>query len=849
MRALYRSLGTAVLAGLIGAVPAIAQDAKPAPEPKLTNATPSFDITITPSQATTSSAAGEELTFYSDRASCEGFSASAVTETFDEASIGAGGIESFETPLNEFSDNVSFDPGDIPPGLYINAFGDEGEADALVASAPGFAGLPNTSPIVGANAFAANSEISVFPGTDVVCADYFAFNGSTLIVEVYDADGNLLGSQTSTAAPFAEGFFGVSTSGTLIQTVRFNDTSVPDDSDTKLLDNVTFNLIGTPPPPPPPDAEVTYMGTTTGGPVWNRPFTVGDGTSGSCSLSGTATAVSFGQTPFFTDLDGTYAISEAQTYDGYLFVYEGAFDENDPCAGLIALNDDGNGGIGTSDITGLNLTADTQYIIISSGFGNADAGDYNGVISGPGDANIQLGTVGTPPPPPGDETVNEEGDAPLLLDGTQDATGGISIINGAIQSDADLADCFTITIADIDSFSATTENTDPRDIDSQLYLFSPDGTAIVFNDDTPDAPQFLSTLPIGSLSGLGLSTGDYVLCITEFDTDPQNAAGEDIYSANGTTVRLPDPPNGDAVLAGWVPSIINPGNYRIDLTGTGIGEPPPPDDPITFDSINLNGLTVPSDGGRIKYKMQIDNNGDDEAQVDIWAMVQDETGTTTIYIRKPRTFSVPGNSRIRSGYGQFIPGYVPDGTYLYTLMAGTYNPDDPANSMVSGFTPYVVTKGGEPLRDWDPTAELKMGLDAHGVDWYHRALERLPSLVPQPEPKAWTDITYSETVVLPLDNNEDWKTGTSTLADGSLRVGPNPVRDRATIAFSIEEAADVTVVLYDLLGREVARVVDERLQPGTHQAALDASALVPGTYVYRMTVGAQSESGRLTVVR
>jgi len=60
----------------------------------------------------------------------------------------------------------------------------------------------------------------------------------------------------------------------------------------------------------------------------------------------------------------------------------------------------------------------------------------------------------------------------------------------------------------------------------------------------------------------------------------------------------------------------------------------------------------------------------------------------------------------------------------------------------------------------------------------------------------------------------------------------------------------VTLVVYDVMGRTVARLVDRTLAPGRHRATLDASTLPSGVYFYRFRAGeAFAETHRMVVVR
>ena len=78
---------------------------------------------------------------------------------------------------------------------------------------------------------------------------------------------------------------------------------------------------------------------------------------------------------------------------------------------------------------------------------------------------------------------------------------------------------------------------------------------------------------------------------------------------------------------------------------------------------------------------------------------------------------------------------------------------------------------------------------------------------------------------------------------------PNPVRDATTIRYALPEPAPVTLTVYDVRGREVARLYRGERPAGFHDVRLDASDLPSGVYLYRITAGAFTETKRLVVVR
>jgi hypothetical protein len=72
---------------------------------------------------------------------------------------------------------------------------------------------------------------------------------------------------------------------------------------------------------------------------------------------------------------------------------------------------------------------------------------------------------------------------------------------------------------------------------------------------------------------------------------------------------------------------------------------------------------------------------------------------------------------------------------------------------------------------------------------------------------------------------------------------PNPFNPTTTIYYQLPTDSRVSIVVYDLLGREVRRLVDEVKQAGYHDQRFDASGIASGVYFYRMTAQPLSSGG------
>ncbi len=85
---------------------------------------------------------------------------------------------------------------------------------------------------------------------------------------------------------------------------------------------------------------------------------------------------------------------------------------------------------------------------------------------------------------------------------------------------------------------------------------------------------------------------------------------------------------------------------------------------------------------------------------------------------------------------------------------------------------------------------------------------------------------------------------------------PNPFNPKTIIGFTIgtyspasPAGGHTSLRIFDLLGKEIATLVHERLMPGTYSAEFDASGLPSGVYYYRLEAGNFSETKSLMLLR
>ncbi|MBI5471107.1 MAG: T9SS type A sorting domain-containing protein [Ignavibacteriae bacterium] len=85
---------------------------------------------------------------------------------------------------------------------------------------------------------------------------------------------------------------------------------------------------------------------------------------------------------------------------------------------------------------------------------------------------------------------------------------------------------------------------------------------------------------------------------------------------------------------------------------------------------------------------------------------------------------------------------------------------------------------------------------------------------------------------------------------------PNPFNPRTTIKFQLREVrsrrsevSHVVLKIFDVLGRDVATLVNEELKAGSYERVFDASVLASGVYMYQLRAGNVIRTRKLVVLR
>jgi len=133
-----------------------------------------------------------------------------------------------------------------------------------------------------------------------------------------------------------------------------------------------------------PASAAFYVGDTTGGPTFDRPFSDFSG------ISSLGTDVSYEIFAFQVTVSGDYIVRsfaeglrQDAPWDQFIFLYQGSFDPTQPLINGVIANDDFNSTIGRSGFD-IALAANTAYYLVTTGFEADDQGRYLNIIRGPG---------------------------------------------------------------------------------------------------------------------------------------------------------------------------------------------------------------------------------------------------------------------------------------------------------------------------------------------------------------------------------------------------------------------------------------------------------------------------------
>ncbi|NQS97598.1 MAG: right-handed parallel beta-helix repeat-containing protein, partial [candidate division Zixibacteria bacterium] len=215
-------------------------------------------------------------------------------------------------------------------------------------------------------------------------------------------------------------------------------------------------------------------------------------------------------------------------------------------------------------------------------------------------------------------------------------------------------------------------------------------------------------------------------------------------------------------------------------------------------------IVIPETGGSFEFNITGENMAYLTVTVDFWTLVL-LPGVGGLEIMNVSDIVIEPGEVISVDREQEVPALAPAGTYTYYGYVGDY--------------PWVVD-------NQDSFTFEKEGTDGAGylgtaADWICSGESFTGETAQSSHP--------SEFILHPCT--------------------PNPFNPTTAISYQLPAASYLKLTVYDISGREVARLVDGFKPAGVHEATFDGSELASGVYFARLTAGGMSQVRKLIMVK
>jgi hypothetical protein len=106
--------------------------------------------------------------------------------------------------------------------------------------------------------------------------------------------------------------------------------------------------------------------------------------------------------------------------------------------------------------------------------------------------------------------------------------------------------------------------------------------------------------------------------------------------------------------------------------------------------------------------------------------------------------------------------------------------------------------------------------------------------------KIWNDFGYEITSISPRQTPLTYR----------LEINyPNPFNPSTIIKFSLPEASNVQLTVYNTIGQKVKTLVNQTMNAGSHSVQFDGTGLPSGVYIYRLKAEEFSKSRKMLLVK
>ncbi len=215
-------------------------------------------------------------------------------------------------------------------------------------------------------------------------------------------------------------------------------------------------------------------------------------------------------------------------------------------------------------------------------------------------------------------------------------------------------------------------------------------------------------------------------------------------------------------------------------------------------------IQVPANGGSFSLTAEIVNSTTDPINFDAWTEAVLPGGSTYGPIILRTNLVIPAGATIMRELTQSVPGTAPPGNYTYVGKAGNH-PSTVIDSDEFSFEKLAGDNGGCIHQGWD---------------FY-----------------GW-----------PVRNTE-LVTSSGSTEISSFTLSPNPFNNKTDISFYLPEGRNISLVVYDINGREITRLAEGWLNLGMHKFSFDGADLPSGVYFACYTSKSSTHTRKLLLIK
>jgi len=228
------------------------------------------------------------------------------------------------------------------------------------------------------------------------------------------------------------------------------------------------------------------------------------------------------------------------------------------------------------------------------------------------------------------------------------------------------------------------------------------------------------------------------------------------------------------------------------------------DPDLEFYIIPVGGpVQIPPSGGNFMFEYWMWNNEPITLDFDFWIKIQLPNGTWVGPVLGPVSVHLQPDQSLSDEMSQSIPANAPAGTYNFVGYIGDY----PQYTWIdSGFAIEKIGNSTNSVFTFDP----------NGSDFIVSSQEKL---------------------------------GDSLPSAFNLALHPNPFNPTTNFSFSIPETEHVILKVFNLQGQLVETLINGLRDAGSYNVTFDASALSSGIYLYQLTAGQNTASGKMVLVK